>query len=277
MARVYDDIGICLPTLLADPMVCSRDDFVAIAAAAATAGHRSVSVWPMHAAAIGWDDVVAILADHGLAVGAIEACTSWAGGDGDAVRAEADATIAAAERVGARVAGAVTLDATIDAGRAAEGLAALCRHLGEAHIAVAVEFLPWTGIPSLAVVWDLVQAAGEPNAGILLDTWHWQRQPGGPNLAQLRRIPGDRIPYVQVCDSARPSIAPASGDDLLAEAMSARQLPGEGIVDFDALGAALDAIGARPFVASEIFNTELVSLGPAGAARRMHAACATLR
>jgi sugar phosphate isomerase/epimerase len=273
MTSVFGDIGICLPTLLADPMACSRDDLARIAGAAAAAGHRTVSVWPMHAAAIGWPDTQAVLADHGLAVGSVEACISWSGGAGDAVQREADATIDAAQRLGATVAGAVTLDAAIDLGRAAEGLATLCRPLGEAGIAVAVEFLPWTGIPSLAVTWELVQATGEPNAGILLDTWHWQRQPGGPDAALLRTIPGDRIPYVQVCDSA----APSGDGDLLTEAMTARLLPGDGVVDFGVLGDVLVEIGAHPFVASEVFNAGLVGEGADEAARRIHAACATLR
>jgi hypothetical protein len=38
----------------------------------------------------------------------------------------------------------------------------------------------------------------------------------------------------------------------------------------------LDEIGARPYIASEVFSTEIASLGPADAARRIHAACAAL-
>ena len=71
---------------------------------------------------------------------------------------------------------------------------------GCVHFVPRREFLPWTGIPDLATAWRIVESAARENAGILLDTWHWQRQPGGPAVDVLRGIPGDRIPVLQVCD-----------------------------------------------------------------------------
>ncbi|HEX4244090.1 MAG TPA: sugar phosphate isomerase/epimerase, partial [Acidimicrobiales bacterium] len=132
---------------------------------------------------------------------------------------------------------------------------------------VCVEYLPWCGISDLATAWELVEPLG-PGAGILLDTWHWQRQPGGPNLELLAQIPGERIGFVQLCDAAA-----EPGDDAMSEAMADRLLPGDGVVDFTALLGQLDAIGARPFFATEVFNPELVRThGPAEAARMMAAA-----
>jgi sugar phosphate isomerase/epimerase len=52
--------------------------------------------------------------------------------------------------------------------------------------------------------------------------------------------------------------------------MTGRLLPGDGVVDFAALFAALDAIQAVPYLATEIFNTELVvERGALGAATSM--------
>ena len=96
---------------------------------------------------------------------------------------------------------------------------------------------------------------------------HWQRQPGGPNLELLREIPGDRIPYVQLCDA--PATAPGSGEEYLAAALSARPLPGDGVVDIPAVLEALVTIDADPFFAYEQFNTELARSGPDVMARRI--------
>jgi len=135
---------------------------------------------------------------------------------------------------------------------------------GQVGAQVCVEFLPWSGIPDLATAWRLVEPLG-PGAGIVIDGWHWVRQPGGPAPDLLRSIPGDRIGYVQVCD-----VAAEPAGDPLTDAMSNRLLPGEGVVDFAELFAVLREIGASPFVATEIFNPALVAeQGAVGAAMAM--------
>ena len=86
------------------------------------------------------------------------------------------------------------------------------------------------------------------------------------------RIPGDRIGYVQLCDAAL-----NAEDDLLAEAMGRRLLPGEGVVDFGGLLRQLEAIGAHPFFATEIFNPGFVrDRGSVEAAREMAATAGPL-
>jgi sugar phosphate isomerase/epimerase len=129
---------------------------------------------------------------------------------------------------------------------------------------VALEFLPWTGIPDLAAAWRIVESAGDPAGGILLDTWHWQRRPGGPAPELLRTIPGERITYVQVSDTA-----PNPVTDLWTETMSDRRLPGEGTVDYAEVFGILSDLGVDAFTATEIFNAGIVADGPGKAARRM--------
>jgi len=88
----------------------------------------------------------------------------------------------------------------------------------------------------------------------------------------LATIPGERIGYLQVCDAAATPVG-----DPLSEAMTNRLLPGEGVVDFAAVLAQLEAIGATPFVATEIFNPSMVaSLGPDATAKAMRAAGSSL-
>lgn len=258
------DIGMCTATLLEDPFGAGAAEIRSAVEAAAEAGFSELSVWGFQLGSMG--DLAAL----GLRVAVVEAATSWPAAD---PRAEAEQLAGIAADTGAGLIAAVCMDAELaDLDRARDNLAVVVDVAHGAGARVCVEFLPWSGIPDLATAWRLVEPLG-PGAAILLDTWHWVRQPGGPSVDVLRSIPGERIAYVQVCDAA----AEPAGDDLAAEAMTARLLPGEGGVDFAELFAVLGAIGASPFVATEIFNPALVAeRGPVGAAMAMAEAAASV-
>jgi len=251
-------VGMCTATLLPDLAAASEADVRAAGAAAAAAGCRELSVWAHHIAMLDLDAL-------GARVAVVEAAATWATAEPDAAAAEADHLVAIAAEHGARVVMAITMEPVVpDLDAARRNLARLAGAAAEIGAQVCVEFLPWSGIANLKAAWELVEPVG-PSAGIVLDTWHWQRQLGGPVLDLLSTIPGDRIGYVQLCDAG-----PEAGADVLTEAMSARRLPGEGVVDYAALVAVLDEIGAQPFIATEVFNPGLVAeLGPDAAAKAM--------
>lgn len=105
------------------------------------------------------------------------------------------------------------------------------------------------------------------NLGLVLDAWHWQRQPGGPDLELLRSVPADRIHVLQLNDAAaRPA------ESLRKESLGGRLLPGEGTIDLQSLVDTLTRMGASPLVSSEVFSHALAELGPAENARRQFAA-----
>lgn len=249
-------IAMCTATLLPDPMNAGDADVRAAGEAALASGCTEVSAWAHHLPA---------LEGLGLDIAAVEAAMGWANGDSRAVTAEAEHLVGLVEAHGARAVVAVCLDPSIDdLGRARENLATLVDAVAAAGAQVCVEFLPWSGIPDLATAWALTEPLG-PSAGLLLDTWHWVRQPGGPTPELLATIPGERIGYVQLCDAS-----PEPTGDLMTEAMTARLLPGEGAVDFHAFWAAVSQTGATPLVAAEIFNSRLIDeCGPLEAATAM--------
>ena len=251
-----DALGMCTATLLADPMTAGDADVRKAGEACVAAGLTEVSVWAHQ---------VHALEGLGLHVAALEAAMTWANADPSGAAAEADRLCGQAGSLGSRKLVAVCLEPELrDLDHARRNLATLVEAAERVGVQVCVEFLPWSGIPDLATAWALVEPLG-PAAGILLDTWHWQRQPGGPCPDLLATIPPERIGYVQVCDAA----ADRQGD-LMAEAMTNRLLPGDGVVDIAGVLAQLWAMGADPFVATEIFNPALVvELGPEGAARAM--------
>jgi sugar phosphate isomerase/epimerase len=202
---------------------------------------------------------------RGLATPVVEAVLGWAQGQDDAaIEAEVGPAVELAAAAGAKFLTAVSLDAALELDVAARGFRRVCEIASRAGLEVALEFLPWGAIPEIRVAWDLVERAGAPNGGLLLDTWHWHRRRGGPDFATLERIPGDRILVLQLSDAAE-----AEGDDLMRESIQARLLPGEGAIDYAGLFTSLDRIGARPLVAPEVFNRTLAERGPAEMARRV--------
>ena len=249
-------IAMCPATLLADPMSAGDGDVRAAAEAALAAGFTEASVWAHQ---------IPALDGLGLRVAVVEAAMTWANADASTAAAEAGRLLRLAAEHGAHRLLAVCLEPTIDdLALARENFAALVAAAADGGVQVCLEFLPWSAVPDLASAWSLVEPLG-PAASILLDTWHWARQPGGPAFDVLATIPGERIGYVQLCDAA-----PTPAADVYAEAMTNRLLPGDGIVDFAALFSALDSIGAAPFIATEIFNPSIVvERGALGAALAM--------
>jgi sugar phosphate isomerase/epimerase len=249
-------LGICPATLLADPMAAGPADVSAAAAAAVDAGFSEASVWSFQLEGF---------ADSGLQVRVLEGATAWAGDDQSAAEAEVEQIASMVTATGATHVLTVTMEPQIsDLQRAQENLTNLAERLESLGAQPCIEFLPWSAIPDLATAWELISPL-PVDLGLVLDTWHWQRQAGGPDVSVLTDIPGERISYLQVCDAA-----PERRDDLLAEAMTSRLLPGEGCIDFDAVLSALQQIDAQPFIATEIFNPALVQrLGAAGAAVAM--------
>lgn len=256
--KPLEEIGICTATLLPEPMSADGASFATVANAAATAGFRRISVWPSHFEQSDGAPNRALLTETGIGIEVIEAPMRWTQGPSRELAAHAEEVLALATSVGASNVATATLRRSMDSlPDAINGFAALCDAARERGVQVSLEFLPWTGVPDLATAWQIVRSVDRDNAGIVLDTWHWVRQPGGPDLELLATIPGHAIHVVQVSD-----VAAIAGNDLMTEAMTGRLVPGDGTVDFVALFAALATINAQPFIALEVFSSELLGRGP---------------
>ncbi len=260
-------LGICGSTLLVDPMTIDGDVLRSYLDAAAGAGFESVSLWGFHIMFAG-DDATAAVRASGLDVGCVEAAIGWVDGPSEALNKEIDMLISLGTELGSSLLAATCLGSVDDHGAAVAGLAVIAQRAAEADMSIALEFLPWTGLPTFAAANTMCVETGYHNATVLLDTWHWVRQPGGPDLDMLRSVPGSRVAYLQVCD-----VNPEPSGDTETEALTARLLPGDGIVDFDSILAALSEIGSDPFIAAEVFNKDLSAMGPQAMAKSVAAAC----
>ncbi|MGO3986488.1 TIM barrel protein [Pseudomonas sp. SAS7] len=62
--------------------------------------------------------------------------------------------------------------------------------------------IPMWGVSSLEQGWEIVERAGAPNGGLVLDTLHFVRSES--KLETLAKIPGSAIHCVQICDGIHP-------------------------------------------------------------------------
>jgi len=115
--------------------------------------------------------------------------------------------------------------------RAVDNFARLCEQARRFGVRMAFEFMRWRSVKTFEDALALVEQAGQPNGGIVLDALHLSRSGGSP--AAVAAAPRERLLYVQLCDAADP--VPQTGPALIAEARGARRYPGEGSLWLDAL------------------------------------------
>jgi sugar phosphate isomerase/epimerase len=247
------------------PVEPARYDFTTRVAAAASAGFTGIGLhWAEYdtALAAGMTDASmhAVLDEHGIGVPELEFVWGWGARPGDPQRAEGlgyeDRCYAIADAFGSRVVNVGDIGMPEDLAAmddVIEGFAGLCDRAAEHGLLVALEFLPWSGIPDVATAWRIVDAAGRANGGLLVDTWHHLR--GVADDDALRAVPGERIYVVQVSDAPAEPEGPYMEDTTLR-----RRLPGDGALDLVGFLRTLDGMGVDCPISVELFNPEFQAL-----------------
>lgn len=149
----------------------------------------------------------------------------------------------------------------------ADRLAGLADRAAAHGIVVALEFLPWTGIPDATTAWEIVRLSGHASAGVLVDSWHLYR--GSGDEREVRAVPPERIVAVHIDDASAERVGTP-----LEDTVHHRRVPGEGafpLVDYVRM---LDEIGVRVPFGVEVLSDELRALPASEAARR---ACGATR
>lgn len=165
-------------------------------------------------------DTSRALADTGLSVLDVEAV--WLTGQTSVPSLEP--LFEAAAELGARYLDVLCFDPSFD--RACDTFGELCRAAGPYGLGCSVEFMGFSTVPTIASARTMVDRAGSPGAGVLVDPLHLFRT--GGTVADLAATPPGALPVVQLCDAA----SAASEPDLAAaraEAVAGRMPPGEGV------------------------------------------------
>jgi 4-hydroxyphenylpyruvate dioxygenase len=133
--------------------------------------------------------------------------------------------------------------------RAAADLRELGERAAKRGLRVGYEALAWgQHVNDHRDAWEIVRRADHANVGIVLDSFHTLAR--GIDPETIRRIPGDKIFFVQLAD------APAIDMDLLYWSRHFRNMPGEGDLDVTRFMRAVMATGYAGPISLEIFNDQ---------------------
>lgn len=131
--------------------------------------------------------------------------------------------------------------------RAAGDFHELGERAAKRDLRVGYEALAWgRHVNDHRDIWEIVRRADHPNIGLILDSFHTLGR--GIDPETIRRIPGDKIFFVQLAD------APAIEMDYLYWSRHFRNMPGEGDLEITSFMRAVMATGYDGPVSLEIFN-----------------------
>ncbi len=124
-----------------------------------------------------------------------------------------------------------------DEARTTAQFAALCEAAQPLGLTCDLEFMPWTEVRNVRAARRIVEAAAQPNGGVLVDALHWARS--ASTLEDVASLPPSLLHYAQICDGAVPG--PSTVEGLIHDARCERMLPGEGGIALADLFARLPA------------------------------------
>jgi sugar phosphate isomerase/epimerase len=210
------------------------------------------------------DDLRRVADDHGVRVAEIEFLFGWVGrGVADVEPAELEGVLfEMADVFGARHLNCGDIgfngpSRPID--EVAERFAGICDRAAAHDLLVAYEFLPWTETPTAEATLEIVERAGRPNGGLLVDTWHLFR--GGGDLDSLAKLPPERVLAIQINDAGPPD------GEMWDDTTLRRRLPGDGEFDLVGFLRTLRSMGVDAPIGIEIMSTELDRVPPAERAK----------
>ncbi len=207
------------------------------------------------------------VARHGLQVSELEFLKDWwAEADVRGVRLEEDLLFYLADVLDVPQINAGLFD-EVPFDTAVAGFRRLCARAQDHGVRVALEFMPYSALPTLEHARAVVTASGATNAGLMLDAWHWHRAgtaagASGGQVQDLLALDPALVFGVQLSDAqATPN------PDLRYEGRHQRVLPGHGVADLSAFVGAGQSIGVTAPFAVEVLSDELDGRHPVEAAR----------
>ena len=148
--------------------------------------------------------------------------------------------------------------------RAHDGLCRCAEILHGAGVRLAIEYLPYSCVASVADAVELCDAVGWDAAGLLVDSWHTLVT---GQLAGLAGLSARDIALVQYSDGVIPR-----SDDVRDASRNHRRLPGQGDFDLAAFVDAVVATGYTGVVSPEVLSAEVRASSPTTFAAAVHRA-----
>jgi sugar phosphate isomerase/epimerase len=250
-----------------------RNTFIRRCEAAAAAGFAGIGIHlddlpRTVAAGVDVPEMRAVLRNNGLKLVEIEFLAGWAFGDLESggISPQLAGIEAVFDALGGRqvstgeFGGEQLLDTENALDKAAKALRANADRLALRGLLVALESFPWSALRNVDIAKDLLRRAAAPNAGLLIDVWHFYN--GGGRPGDLADLPAAGITGFQLNDG------PLVDQDFQLHARAERQLPGEGDLDVVALINAVRDSGFTGPYCVESNTPEFRALPVGEAARR---------
>ena len=127
--------------------------------------------------------------------------------------------------------------------------------LAAGGVRMALEFLPYSPLPTLRSARSVCAAVGWERCGLLIDSWMFFR--GDNGFAELESVTAEEIGYVQFDDAPEPV-----GADVAYESRHRRVLPGAGTFDLPRFSRAILDTGFDGVVSVEVLSKEFRGLEP---------------
>ncbi|WP_406854353.1 sugar phosphate isomerase/epimerase [Alsobacter sp. KACC 23698] len=124
-----------------------------------------------------------------------------------------------------------------DESRLTASYAQLCAAAAPFGLCMDLEFMPQSELGDLAAARRVLEAADQPNQGVIVDALHVSRS--RTPVADVAALPPAWLHYAQICDG--PADIPSSREALNHAARHARLMPGDGGIDLAPIFAALPA------------------------------------
>jgi sugar phosphate isomerase/epimerase len=236
--------------------------------AAARAGFRAIEPWNDDVDAYlrsggTMESLKSLLREQGLTVPSVIAVMGWVGcadAERDGRRAEAIRRIEQAAAMGAPHIVVSPPGGPVDLDRAARDYREALQLGKERGIRPSMEFLGFVEqINNINAAWEIVQRAGDGDGTIVIDWFHMVRGQAS-TIADLRRIPADKISIVHLDDVpySKPFSEMSDSD---------RVYPGDGNIPLGEMFGALREMGYSGPVSLELFNAQYWSQDPYEVAR----------
>jgi sugar phosphate isomerase/epimerase len=214
-----------------------------------------------------WAPIRTYANDRGVWISEIDVVTGWAERAGPSPESTAAETIAyeiadAFESEHLVVVATEPPESIAPTSELAERFGAMCDRAAGHGLRVALEFVPFGAVDTAAAALDIVDLAGRPNGGVLVDAWHVCR--GATTVEMLRAIPADRIVVLQWSDAAI-GVEGSLRDDTL----DRRRFPADGEFDLAGLMSLFDSRGVDAPLSVEVLSKAVRAMPLADIAERV--------
>lgn len=251
-------------------------------------------------------DMQAILAEHDIALDEVDPLLDWF------APGSTPSEILMVEMAQAFGARSVNVAAAFVSDRSRQEItdcfARVCERLAQHDLRADLEFLPWTQVDSLTSALSIIEKAGQANAGVMFDCWHFfNSEDNLDTLRELTELQASQISSLQVNDvpqaiarlsrkqnwhytkdmfqsvidsirvmgfgrfrnvALKASYPHPEAQRMMKDALCSRLFPGEGDSPVAQVLSILHEKGVRPAIGIEVFNLDNDTMSPAEVAHR---------